>query len=273
MRFLSSCGWYIDRGIPYRRGYLLHGPPGCGKSSFVMALAGRIKYNICLLNVGDPLMTDDRLQYLLATVPPRSILLLEDIDCAIPKSEIDSSILASGAAAGGGSRGDEDLLRRSNPYGMRGVTFSGLLNALDGVVATEERLSFMTTNHPERLPESLIRPGRVDMKIRIGYATSSQLHRQFLRFFPGHEEAAEKFVKKLQDIQLSMAEVQGFFLFCRDDVQEALKMAQAWKEADQEMRCKVSRELHNKRKKEEKEQEDRGKVNESQAISSSSSSS
>lgn len=38
--FVSSPGWYMDRGIPYRRGYLLYGPPGCGKSSFITALAG-----------------------------------------------------------------------------------------------------------------------------------------------------------------------------------------------------------------------------------------
>lgn len=65
-RFQSSAKWYVERGIPYRRGYLLHGPPGCGKSSFVMALAGELKYNICVMNVADPMMTDDRLQYLLA---------------------------------------------------------------------------------------------------------------------------------------------------------------------------------------------------------------
>eukprot|EP00920_Eleutheroschizon_duboscqi_P034043 GHVT01081649.1.p1 GENE.GHVT01081649.1~~GHVT01081649.1.p1 ORF type:complete len:310 (+),score=59.55 GHVT01081649.1:34-963(+) len=66
LEFLSSQQWYLERGIPYRRGYLLHGPPGCGKSSFVTALAGKLKYNICVMNVADPFMTEDRLQYLLA---------------------------------------------------------------------------------------------------------------------------------------------------------------------------------------------------------------
>lgn len=49
----SSSQWYFDRGIPYRRGYLLHGPPGSGKSSFIMALAGHLRYNICVLNLAE----------------------------------------------------------------------------------------------------------------------------------------------------------------------------------------------------------------------------
>ena len=44
------------------------------------------------------------------------------------------------------------------------VTFSGLLNALDGVASSEERIIFMTTNHLEHLDNALIRPGRVDVK-------------------------------------------------------------------------------------------------------------
>ncbi|KAL8273319.1 hypothetical protein Esti_002820 [Eimeria stiedai] len=231
-RFLSSSSWYLERGIPYRRGYLLHGPPGCGKSSFVMALAGELKYNICVMNVADPHMTDDRLQYLFATVPPRSLLLLEDIDSAIRRSE-----------SAEGQQGEQAPLDRPsltqlsvNPYGARSVTFSGLLNALDGVVATEERIIFLTTNQPERLPASLVRPGRVDLKVRIGYATPSQLRKQFLRFLrQADTKTADKFVEILSPLQISMAELQGFFLFCRDDCQQALQMAQAWREADEQV--------------------------------------
>jgi mitochondrial chaperone BCS1 len=63
--FIDSPQWYSDRGIPYRRGYLLHGPPGCGKSSFITALAGEIEFSICLLNLSDRGLTDDRLNHLL----------------------------------------------------------------------------------------------------------------------------------------------------------------------------------------------------------------
>ena len=40
--FIASDDWYMNRGIPYRRGYLFYGPPGCGKSSYILALAGKI---------------------------------------------------------------------------------------------------------------------------------------------------------------------------------------------------------------------------------------
>ena len=89
--------WYSDRGIPYRRGYLLHGPPGGGKTSvqkrmlfrlclfvqndltppslyvqFIMALAGKLGYNICILNLAERGLTDDRLALALSTVPPQA---------------------------------------------------------------------------------------------------------------------------------------------------------------------------------------------------------
>lgn len=76
--FLSNPKWYTDRGIPYRRGYLLHGPPGSGKSSYIQALAGELDLNICLLSLSERGLTDDRLNHLLTVAPERSIILLED---------------------------------------------------------------------------------------------------------------------------------------------------------------------------------------------------
>lgn len=55
------------------------------------------------------------------------------------------------------------------------VTFSGLLNAIDGVACAEERILFMTTNFINRLDEALIRPGRVDIKQYFGYCTDTMI--------------------------------------------------------------------------------------------------
>src|SRR5271169_1526459 len=69
-------------GIPYRRGYLLHGPPGSGKTSFIQALAGDLDYNLCILNLSERGLTDDRLHLILSIIPERCIMVLEDIDTA-----------------------------------------------------------------------------------------------------------------------------------------------------------------------------------------------
>lgn len=81
---------YFYAGIPYRRGYLLYGPPGCGKSSFITALASELDLSICVLNLSERSLTDDRLNHLLAVAPQQTIILLEDIDAAfISRTESD----------------------------------------------------------------------------------------------------------------------------------------------------------------------------------------
>src|SRR5207237_9275646 len=80
--FLAGHDWYRQVGVPYRRGYLLHGPPGNGKTSVVKALAGELGLSIYLLMLSDPDMNDNRVNDLLAHVPERNLVLLEDVDCA-----------------------------------------------------------------------------------------------------------------------------------------------------------------------------------------------
>ena len=63
------------------------------------------------------------------------------------------------------------------------VTFSGLLNALDGVASSEERIIFMTTNHYDRLDPALIRPGRVDIHEILDDAAGEQAQRLFTKFY------------------------------------------------------------------------------------------
>lgn len=217
--FLRSRQWYVDRGIPYRRGYLLYGLPGSGKSSFIQALAGELDFGIALVNLSERGISDDRLAALLTSLPPRTLLLLEDADAAFTnRRQVES-----------------------DGYSGSTVTFSGLLNALDGVAAGEERIAFLTTNHIERLDPALIRPGRVDMTVRIGEATRYQAAEMWDRFYGDIDEdrkGRERFLQRLEGLGLvatgdkqatlktSTAAIQGLFQFNKDNMDGAIEMAE-----------------------------------------------
>jgi len=204
--FLGSQNWYKERGIPYRRGYLLHGPPGCGKTSFITALAGELEYSICVLNLSDRSMSDDRLQHRLADAPENSIILLEDVDAAFVSRE--------------------DVKHLEEAYkGLNRLTFSGLLNAIDGVTSSEGRIMFMTTNYIERLDPALVRPGRVDIIQFIGFCSRHQLIEMFGRFYPDqNENRAAVFADKVAElgVDLSAAQVQGYFMWFKSSPQDAI---------------------------------------------------
>jgi mitochondrial chaperone BCS1 len=203
--FNANGKWYFDRGIPYRRGYLLYGPPGTGKSSFIQALAGELDYNICLINLSEAHMTDERLQHLLSVIPEQSLLLLEDMDALFTNERM--------ATSGNYSR----------------ITFSGLLNALDGVGSSEERIVFMTTNHYAKLDPALLRPGRIDVVHYIGPATLEQIQRLFSQFYPNSNKLAVSFAQPLAmyDRKISPAKIQGHFIRYKNDPQSAVDQVSA----------------------------------------------
>lgn len=112
------------------------------------------------------------------------------------------------------------MSRETNPVlesayqGLTRLTFSGLLNAIDGVTSSEGRVIFMTTNYLERLDPALIRPGRVDFKQFVGPCTRHQLETMFAKFYPGCEAGdAARFADALRGHEVSAAQVQGHFMF------------------------------------------------------------
>ena len=226
IQFLNGERWYVEKGIPYRRGYLLYGPPGCGKTSLVTALAGDLRLPIVVVNLGTKDMTDSNLIKFLSEIPRDSIVLLEDIDCAVrmngksSNNKKSESIVPPKGKDGGTTRASE---------GGGGVTLSGLLNAIDGVGAQEGRLLFMTTNYVDDLDEALVRPGRVDAKFQVGKATKDGAGKLFDQFFQtkddgsssGNEQlqaaARAAFLEKVNDRSHSFAELQGVLMKARDD--------------------------------------------------------
>ncbi|KAG8761214.1 hypothetical protein FRC14_006263 [Serendipita sp. 396] len=167
--FMASEKWYSERGLPWRRGFLLHGCPGSGKTSLVHAIAGELNLDIYIINLGKRGLDDTGLSELVSELPARSVALIEEIDAAFLRGvSRDSSGDNSNASKDGDSKG---------------VTLSGLLSSIDGIQASEGRLLFATTNNYHALDPALVRAGRLDVHIEFTAATKKQVEELFKRFF------------------------------------------------------------------------------------------
>lgn len=197
--FFEAQSWYMQRGVPWRRGYLLHGPPGTGKSSVIRAVASEVDLSLATIDIGRSSLTDDALAEALVEAPERSLLVIEDID----------AVFSSG---------------RDREKG--GVSFSGLLNALDGIGAQEGRALFMTTNHIDVLDPALIRPGRADLHIELGLIGRDAARAMFARFFPDETDLADRFAARLGPARIAPAVLQGWLLQHANDPVRAAEAAE-----------------------------------------------
>jgi len=131
--------------------------------------------------------------------PRRALIVLEDIDAYFGRNR--------------------ETLHEKCP-----LTFSGLLNALDGVSSTDGQIFILTTNFIERLDEALIRSGRVDRRIQFPPVDPQLAHDMFLQFYKGEAEAAVEFKNQMtklinnpDQMKLCMADLQQHFILHRKD--------------------------------------------------------
>jgi ATP-dependent Zn protease len=146
--FIGNENEYNKFGIPYKRTYLLTGIPGSGKTSIIKSICCEFGYHLSMLSMCKE-FDNNSLMYAFKHIPKKTILLIEDVDCMFEKRN-----------------GTND-----NPL----ITFSSLLNILDGVLYKHRLIIVITTNHPERLDRSIMRMGRIDMIIEMNYPRKEEL--------------------------------------------------------------------------------------------------
>ena len=189
-KFLETEDIYLEMGIPWKRNYLFSGPPGVGKTTLVFGLASMLDYSICVVNFG-PKTDDAAIMDALTKTEPNQILILEDIDCLFVERRMQDSVQ---------------------------VSFSGILNLLDGVVRKHGLITVMTTNHPERLDAALLRPGRVDKHIKFEFMKEDQIQAMFRKILPEELHSQEDiFLEITRGMSLSPAQLQEFLFKHRDE--------------------------------------------------------
>lgn len=186
-QFLNSESLYKEYGIPYKRIYLLEGVPGTGKTSLIFAIASALNKNICIINFG--LDVDDyTFMNALSNIPDNCFLVMEDIDKLFINRESKTSL-----------------------------SFSGMLNTLDGLGRKDNLVIFLTTNYRNKLDKALIRPGRVDKEIHFSYATINQIEQIYKKIIPKQINILDTFIKKISHLNLTTAILTKFFFYYKNE--------------------------------------------------------
>lgn len=196
---------YNNLGIPYKRNYLLEGIPGSGKSSLIHAIASELNQDICVLTFHDKI-NDVTMARALRNIDDSNILVLEDIDSLFVE-------------------------RKKNDENKNRISFSGLLNCLDGLGHKHGLITIMTTNYKMNLDSALIRPGRIDYMMKFDYAVKEQIENMFYKFMNLTKEKDKesgyfkKFYSAFKDlsIQATTSLLQQYFYVYLDKPEEAIE--------------------------------------------------
>ncbi|KAL6657949.1 hypothetical protein ACP70R_005729 [Stipagrostis hirtigluma subsp. patula] len=237
-RFLKRKEYYRRIGKAWKRGYLLYGPPGTGKSSLVAAMANYLRFNLYDLDLSE-VRFNSELQRLLIAMPNKSILVIEDIDCCLDAASREDG--KDGEAAGPNEvhldpgyhssftgqnyRGPPGTMYHPGASPTHGITLSGLLNFIDGLWSTsgEERIIVFTTNYKDRLDPALLRPGRMDVHVYMGYCGWEAFKTLAKNYFLINDHALfPKIQELLAEAEVTPAEVSEMLLRS-EDVDVALR--------------------------------------------------
>ncbi len=180
-KFLSNEKWYDERSIPYRRGIMLYGKPGNGKTSLCIALAMNFNKDIYFMSLND-IKDDAELFYKYSTIPSDAILVIEDMDVSDKKKDDKS-----------------------------GPSLSALLNCMDGMMSKRGLITIITTNNPDNIYEPLLRPGRIDKRIAIDNPSKTEVELYLSKFY------SKLIILPIYTKDYSMSTIQGLCLSNQDN--------------------------------------------------------
>ncbi|RGB35364.1 P-loop containing nucleoside triphosphate hydrolase protein, partial [Rhizophagus diaphanus] len=174
--FVKDKSFYERIGMPYRRGILLYGKPGTGKTSLINAISSQLSRDIYYLNLKN-IKNDNELSAAFSEVPKNQIIVLEDVDTqsrVLHKRTKKSNVKTSNKSDDKSKDDKDDKEDKFSDFSL-----STFLGCLDGHTLADGNIIIMTTNHVEHLDPACIRPGRMDVRLNLGYCTHYQIKKMY----------------------------------------------------------------------------------------------